>query len=194
MPPPGVVVLLRHGETAWSRDRRHTGRTDVPLTDTGEAQARDAARLLAGRSFAAVRTSPLVRASRTAELAGFPDARPDPDLQEWDYGAYDGVTTDEIHQRRPGWVLWEDGCPDGEQPADVGRRADRVLAAVRPVLDRGDVLLVAHGHLLRVLAARWVGLPAAAGRLLRLDTATVSRLGHEHDDPVVLGWNCGGTP
>ncbi|AZM58861.1 MULTISPECIES: histidine phosphatase family protein [unclassified Streptomyces] len=191
----GDLLLARHGETEWSRDGRHTGRTDVPLTPRGEDQAKSLAPLLAGRTFALVLTSPLVRARRTAELAGLTGAEPEPDLREWDYGGYEGITTAEIRRDRPGWNLWTDGVPPGreypgESPAQVGDRADRVLTrVVTGPLTQGDVLLVAHGHLLRVLTARRLGLPPSAGRLFRLDTGTLSRLSEEHDTPVIAEWN-----
>ncbi|MER6114204.1 histidine phosphatase family protein [Streptomyces hirsutus] len=190
----GDLLLARHGETEWSRAGRHTGRTDLPLTQAGEAQARALTPLLEGRSFALVLTSPLARARRTAELAGLADALPEPDLREWDYGGYEGVTTADIHRSRPGWDLWTDGVPPGpefpgESPGQVGERADRVLSKVAGKLEAGDVMLVAHGHLLRVLAARRLGLPPAAGRLFRLETGTLSRLSLEHGDPVIAEWN-----
>ncbi|MEU3147572.1 MULTISPECIES: histidine phosphatase family protein [unclassified Streptomyces] len=190
----GDLLLARHGETEWSRSGRHTGRSDLPLTRDGEAQARALAPLLAGRSFALVLTSPLVRARRTAELAGLAHASPEPDLREWDYGGYEGVTTADIRRTRPGWDLWTDGVPPGpefpgESPGQVGARADRVLSRVAGALEAGDVMLVAHGHLLRVLTARRLGLPPADGRLFRLETGTLSRLSLEHGSPVVEEWN-----
>ncbi|MEU9351250.1 histidine phosphatase family protein [Streptomyces griseoloalbus] len=190
----GDLLLARHGETEWSRAGRHTGRTDLPLTPGGEAQAKSLAPLLAGRTFGLVLTSPLVRARRTAELAGLTGAVPEPDLSEWDYGAYEGITTAEIHRTRPDWYLWTDGVPPGrefpgESPEQVGARADRVLSRVAGALEEGDVMLVAHGHLLRVLTARRLGLPPAAGRLFRLETGTLSRLSLEHGRPVVAEWN-----
>jgi probable phosphoglycerate mutase len=194
----GELVLVRHGETAWSRSRRHTSYTDLPLTAHGERQARAVAPLLRGRPIAPVLTSPLRRAVRTAELAGFAHAEPDPDLREWDYGGYEGLTTAEIRRTRPGWNLWTDGVAPGpaghpgESPREVGERADRVLARIEPLLgdsDAGDVVLVAHAHLLRVLAARRLGLPPSAGSLFLLDTGTVSRLGTEHGHPVITRWN-----
>ncbi|MFD5656563.1 histidine phosphatase family protein [Streptomyces hirsutus] len=190
----GDLLLARHGETEWSRAGRHTGRTDLPLTQAGEAQARALTPLLEGRSFALVLTSPLARARRTAELAGLADALPEPDLREWDYGGYEGVTSADIHRSRPGWDLWTDGVPPGpefpgESPGQVGERADRVLSKVAGELEAGDVMLVSHGHLLRVLAARRLGLPPAAGRLFRLETGTLSRLSLEHGDPVIAEWN-----
>jgi probable phosphoglycerate mutase len=194
------LILIRHGETEWSRSGRHTGLTDLPLTDVGEDQARAAGKLVAGRSFGAVYSSPLTRAVRTAQLAGLSDATLDADLLEWDYGGYEGVTTDQIQQERPGWYLWDDGiipgdaAHPGETVEHVGERCDRVLARVRPVLRDGDgqdVALVASGHVLRVLCARWLGLAPRDGRLFRLDTATVSRLGFEHRYPVIDAWNQG---
>ncbi len=205
----GELILLRHGETEWSATGRHTGRTDVPLTPRGEAQAAALARAFARRKIQAVFTSPAERAVRTAKLAGLDGARQDPDLWEWDYGGYEGRTTAQIRAQRPGWYLWRDGVipgdagHPGETVDQVGRRADAVLGRVRPLLgagedaaagggqghDRGDVVLVAHGHILRVLAARWLGLPPAGGRLLRLDTGTCSALGTEHGYPVIAGWN-----
>jgi broad specificity phosphatase PhoE len=185
----GQLILLRHGETEWARDGRHTGRTDVPLTPAGEEQARALAPLLAGRRIALVVTSPAERARRTAELAGLTGARVDEDLWEWDYGAYEGRSTPDIRTERPGWYLWRDGVPGGETVEQVGARVDRVLARVRPATAEGDVVLVAHGHVLRVLTARWLGLPPADGRLFRLDTGTLSTLGTEHDEPVITSWN-----
>jgi broad specificity phosphatase PhoE len=185
----GVVVLVRHGETEWSRTHRHTSYTDLPLTPEGERQAAALAGALAGRPFAAVFSSPRQRALRTAELAGLAVTAVDPDLAEWDYGGYEGLTTEEIRRSRPDWLLWTDGCPDGESPAHIGARADRVLARLRPQIGDGDVALVGHGHALRVLAARWIGLAASDGRRMRLDTATLSTLGFEHEWEVVLRWN-----
>ncbi|MEZ3178670.1 histidine phosphatase family protein [Streptomyces pimonensis] len=190
----GDLLLARHGETEWSRAGRHTGRTDLPLTPAGEAQAESLAPLLAGRAFGLVLTSPLVRARRTAGLAGLTGAVEEPDLREWDYGGYEGITTADIHRTRPGWDLWTDGVPPGrefpgESPEQVGERADRVLSRVAGALEEGDVMLVAHGHLLRVLTARRLGLPPACGRLFRLETGTLSRLSLEHGSPVVAEWN-----
>lgn len=190
----GDLLLARHGETEWSRAGRHTGGTDLPLTRAGEAQARSLAPLLAGRAFALVLTSPLARARRTAELAGLTGAEPEPDLREWDYGAYEGVTTADIHTTRPTWDLWTDGVPPGgefpgESPEQVGARADRVLERVAGALDQGDVMVVAHGHLLRVLTARRQGLHPSHGRLFRLETGTLSRLSLEHGRPVIAEWN-----
>ncbi|MDO0924840.1 histidine phosphatase family protein [Streptomyces sp. TG1A-8] len=191
----GDLLLVRHGETEWSRSGRHTGFTDLPLTPHGEEQAKSLAPLLTGRTFSLVLASPLSRAARTAALAGVSGVRTDPDLHEWDYGAYEGVTTDDIHTDRPGWDLWTDGVPPGregfpgESPEQVGARADRVLSRVGPALADGDVLLVAHSHFLRVLTARHLGLPPAEGRLFRIDTGTLNRLSTEHGRPVVAEWN-----
>jgi broad specificity phosphatase PhoE len=191
------LILLRHGQTEWSQAGRHTGRSDVPLTARGEAAAAKLAPLLAGRQIQAVFTSPAKRAVRTAELAGLTGGITDPNLWEWDYGGYEGRTTGEIQQERPGWYLWRDGIipggagHPGESIAQVGARADAVLGRVCPLLagHDGDVALVAHGHILRVLTARWLGLDPAAGRLFKLDTGTVSTLGTEHDEPVIASWN-----
>ncbi|MFS4090969.1 histidine phosphatase family protein [Streptomyces sp. AF1A] len=194
----GDLLLVRHGETEWSRSGQHTSWTDLPLTGHGEEQAKSLAPLLAGRAYALVLSSPLSRALRTAELAGLPGVAPDPDLHEWDYGGYEGITSAEIHRTRPGWDLWTDGVPPGpeghpgESPAEVGARADRVLARVGAVLAderAGDVVLVAHGHFLRVLTARRLGLPPAEGRLFQLATGTVGRLSTEHGRPVIAEWN-----
>ena len=194
----GELILLRHGETEWSASGRHTGRTDIPLTARGEAAAAVLAPALASRQISAVFTSPAGRAVRTAELAGLRAPKIDPDLQEWDYGGYEGRTTAQIQADRPGWYLWRDGVipghasHPGETIAQVGARADAVLARVRPLLasdDGADVALVAHGHLLRVLTARWLELEPAGGRLFRLDTGTISTLGTEHDKPVISSWN-----
>ncbi|MDI2128629.1 histidine phosphatase family protein [Yinghuangia seranimata] len=190
------LTIIRHGETEWSRDGRHTGRTDLPLTPDGERQAREAGRLVAGRRFGLVLTSPLQRARDTAALAGLADAEPDPDLMEWDYGGYEGLTTAQIRETVPGWYLWRDGVVPGdaehpgEQADKVGARVDRVLDRVRPILAADeDVALIAHGHVLRVLTARWLGLPPTDGRLFALATAAVSTLGYEHGEPVMTGWN-----
>ncbi|WP_018352644.1 histidine phosphatase family protein [Longispora albida] len=183
------IVLVRHGETAWSATGRHTSVTDLPLTSTGEDQARSLKAKLRGRHFAAVWTSPRLRAQRTAELAGLRVTGVDEDLAEWAYGGYEGITTAEIWEGRPDWDLWRDGCPGGESPEEVGARADRVLAAALPLLADGDVALVGHGHCLRVCAARWIGLPPSGGGRLRLDTSTVSVLGFERSRQVLLKWN-----
>lgn len=182
------IVLVRHGETEWSRTGRHTGRTDVPLTEEGSREAEAIGAALAGRRFALVLTSPLERASETCRLAGLADvAVAHDELTEWDYGEYEGRKTLEIREERPGWSLWKDGVPGGETLSDVGERADRVLEELRSV--EGDVALFAHGHLLRVLAARWLGLEPAAGRLFALDAGTISVLGHERETAVLRGWN-----
>ncbi len=180
------IFLARHGETEWSRTGRHTGRSDPPLTEAGRERAGALRGLLAGRDFALVLTSPLSRARETAALAGV-DAQPRDDLREIDYGDYEGLTTPEIRESVPGWTLWTHGVPGGETLAQAGARADRVLDEARQA--GGDVLLVAHGHILRVLAARWLDQPPAFGARLRLDTATVSVLGHERDTPVIARWN-----
>jgi probable phosphoglycerate mutase len=185
----GQIVLVRHGETEWSRAHRHTSYTDLPLTPDGEWQAEALAPALAGRSSQAVLSSPRRRALRTAELAGLAVTAVDDGLVEWDYGEYEGLTTAEIRRTRPDWSLWIHGCPGGESPDQIGTRADGVLGRVRPLLADGDVVLVGHGHALRVLGARWVGLPPSAGGALRLDTATLSGLGFEHDRPVIVRWN-----
>jgi broad specificity phosphatase PhoE len=194
----GDLILLRHGETEWSLAGKHTGRTDVPLTPHGEKCALELRPVLAKRDIAAVFTSPAQRAVKTAELALGPlaaTAQQDPDLWEWDYGGYEGMTTPQIQQLNPGWYLWRDGVipgdrdHPGETVEQVAARTDRVLSRVRPLLPDGDVVLVAHGHVLRILTARWLGLNPMDGRLFRLDTGTVSDLGAEHDEPVVLTWN-----
>lgn len=182
------VWLVRHGETEWSRTLRHTGRTDVALTAFGEGQARALAAALAGHAFARVLTSPLRRAADTCALAGFgPVARPAEDLVEWDYGAYEGRTTEEIRREAPGWTVWSGPVPEGEPIAAVAARADRVIAELAAA--DGDVLVFGHGHQLRVLAARWLGLAPEVGRLLVLDAAARSVLGHEHGARVLLAWN-----
>jgi probable phosphoglycerate mutase len=185
----GELILVRHGETEWARDGRHTGRTDVPLTPRGEEQARSLAPLLAEREIVLTLVSPAQRARRTAELSGLTGTETDDRLWEWDYGAYEGRTTPQIGEERPGWYLWRDGVVGGETVEQVGARVDGVLDRVRPSLAEGDVALVAHGHVLRVLTARWLGLPPAGGRLFRLDTGTLSTLGTEHDQPVIRSWN-----
>jgi probable phosphoglycerate mutase len=182
------AVLVRHGETEWSRSGRHTGVTDVGLTETGARQAVLTGKWLAGRTFALVLTSPRRRARQTCELAGLGRlAVTDEDLAEWDYGEYEGLTSAEIEVRNPGWSMWREGCPGGEDPAAVARRADRVIARCRSI--DGPVALFAHGHILRVVGARWVGLDVSWGRALALDTASISELGREHGDPVISGWN-----
>jgi len=189
------LILLRHGETEWSATGRHTGRTYVPLNVRGEAAAAALAPALARLPIRASFTSPAQRAVLTAELAGLHDVKYEPDLLEWDYGGYEGLTTAQIRAERPGWYLWRDGVipgdasHPGETEAQVGLRADAVLARVDPLLAEGDVALVAHGHVLRVLTARWLGLEPHDGRLFRLDTGTFSTLGREHDYPVIMTWN-----
>ncbi|MEU8341664.1 probable phosphoglycerate mutase [Actinomadura meyerae] len=191
----GELVLVRHGETEWSRARRHTGLTDVPLTARGEEQARSLRGALKERRIARTLVSPARRARRTAELAGLTATETDPDLWEWDYGGYEGITSAEIREQRPGWFLWDDGVVpgDADHPGEtveqVGARADAVLAKAVPALADGDVVLVAHGHFLRVLTARRLGLEPALGRLFALGTGTLSALGTEHGRPVVSAWN-----
>ena len=185
-----LVYLARHGETAWSLSGQHTGLTDLPLTERGEANARALGDRLRGLAFGLVLASPLQRAKHTCQLAGFGDAAvEDRDLVEWNYGSYEGRRTAEILQERPGWQLFRDGCPGGESPADTGSRADRVIARIRAAA--GNVLVFSSGHILRVLGARWLGLPAGGGRYFLLGTASVSALGYEHDktEPVFKLWN-----
>jgi broad specificity phosphatase PhoE len=185
-----VVHLVRHGETAWTASRQHTGLTDIPLTPQGEAQAAWLEPRLAAVTFAAVLTSPLQRAVRTCQLAGFRSAAQiDPDLVEWNYGAYEGRTTADIQIERPGWELFRDGVPEGESPEQIGARADRVIHRVRSI--EGNTLLFSSGHFLRVFAARWLGLEPGAGRYFLLGTASLSALGYEHDrtEPVIRSWN-----
>jgi broad specificity phosphatase PhoE len=183
------VWLVRHGETEWSRDGRHTSRTDLPLTAKGEAEARALVDVLAGVAFDLVLVSPRDRAIVTAKLAGHPAAIPEPDLVEWDYGEYEGLTTPEIREQRPGWYLWRDGNPGGEVAAQVGERADRVIERALAALPEGDVAMFAHGHLLRVLGARWIELGAECGGLLALDTAALCELGFEREQRVLWLWN-----
>ncbi|MDP9737317.1 MULTISPECIES: histidine phosphatase family protein [unclassified Curtobacterium] len=191
---PGELVLVRHGETEWSRSGQHTGRTDIPLTDEGIEQAKRAGRYLADRTFALALSSPLQRARDTAALVGV-DPELDEDLYEWDYGAYEGLTTPQIKVKRHGpWDLWTDGVPAGDTPgenaAEVRVRVERVLNRVRPVLAEGDdAIVVAHGHVLRALGAAWIRLAPQDGAVLKLGTATVSSLGYEHGRPVIDSWN-----
>ncbi len=184
------AVLLRHGETLWSATGRHTGRTDVALTERGEAQAEELRERLAGRTFDLVLCSPLARARFTAELAGLSEPVLEPDLVEWDYGECEGRTTEEIRQEIPGWTVWDGPLPGGETIEQVAERADRVIARVRSLSTGATVALVAHGHILRVLAARWIGAGPQTGRSLALGTGTVSELGWEHETAVVDRWNC----
>ncbi|MGN7189906.1 MULTISPECIES: histidine phosphatase family protein [unclassified Curtobacterium] len=191
---PGELVLVRHGETEWSKSGQHTGRTDIPLTDHGVEQAERAGRYLADREFALALSSPLQRARETARLVGV-DPELDEDLYEWDYGAYEGLTTPQIKVQRHGpWDLWTDGVPAGDTPgenaAEVRVRVERVLNRVRPVLAEGDdAIVVAHGHVLRALGAAWIRLAPQDGAVLKLGTATISSLGYEHGRPVIDSWN-----
>ena len=184
------IHLVRHGETEWSLSGRHTGRSDIPLTAKGEAAARDVGSRLAGRGFAAVWSSPSQRARDTCELSGFgAGAIVKDDLAEWDYGAYEGITTKETQASRPGWQLFRDGCPKGEAAGDVGGRADRIISELR--LANAPILIFSSSHFLRVLGARWLGLPPTDGARFILDTASISVLGYEHDltEPVIRRWN-----
>jgi len=187
------VYLIRHGETEWSLSGQHTGVTDIPLTENGRNAARLLKPVLAKESFARVMTSPLQRARETCELAGLGDrAEIERDLMEWNYGDYEGLTPKQIHAKAPGWMIFRDGCPGGESPEQVAARADRVIARVRAL--KGDVALFAHGHIFRVFAARWLGLPAAAGGQFLLDTATLNILSYYRDIPAVKRWNAMLTP
>ena len=192
---PGVIVLVRHGETEWSRSGQHTGRTDLPLTEKGRSDAAKLSPHLSGRSFGLVLVSPLSRAQETARLAGL-SGDADPDLLEWDYGAYEGRRTADIRQDLgdPDWTIWRDPIPagetPGEQPEDVATRASRVIARSLPIIESGqDVALVAHGHFLRILTATWLALPAVDGRLFALDAGALSALGFEHEQHVIRTWN-----
>jgi broad specificity phosphatase PhoE len=189
----GEVVLVRHGQTEWSRDGRHTGRSDIPLTDAGRAQAESLRPVLGRRNVALVLVSPSSRAVETCSLAGFAEqAEESADLVEWDYGEYEGLTSVQIRERRPDWSLWHNGCPGGESPAQVGARADHILDRLRSI--DGEAIVFSHGHFLRVLASRWIGLEPSAGAKLGLDVATLSLLGHEHEtDPVIRIWNAPAT-
>lgn len=185
-----TIYLARHGETAWSLTGQHTGLTDLPLTKHGERNACQLGKRLAGLGFARVFTSPLQRARQTCKTAGFGDAAAvDPDLVEWNYGDYEGLRTEEIHARHPGWQLFCDGCPGGESPGQVGARADRILSRVRSI--KGDVLIFSSGHFLRMIATRWLGLEPADGRFFALNTASLSLLGYEHNfsQPAIRLWN-----
>jgi broad specificity phosphatase PhoE len=183
------ICVVRHGETAWSRSGQHTGRTDVPLTPLGREQALDLGTRLAGHPFALVLTSPLSRAADTARLAGFPDAERVDDLMEWDYGGFEGRTTAEIRRELPGWTIWTGPWRGGETARQVGARANRVIARCLDPAVTGDVLLFAHGHMIRVLTARWLGLPARGGGLFALGTATIGILGWERTNRVIETWN-----
>ena len=185
-----MIHLARHGETAWSLTGQHTGCTDLPLTERGERNARSLGARLTGLVFCKVLTSPLQRATRTSELAGFgAAAEMDPNLVEWNYGDYEGLRTAEVQKERPDWQLFRDGCPNGELPNQVGRRADRTISRLREI--EGDVLIFSSGHFLRVLAARWLGLEPVGGRFFMLRTASLSALGYENDlsQPVIQFWD-----
>ena len=182
------VYVIRHGETAWSLSGQHTGTTDLPLTDNGRRRAERLRPLLSKETFALVLVSPMQRARQTCELAGLGNgAVLDADLVEWNYGEYEGLTPKQIHEKVPGWLIFRDGCPGGEMPEQVGARVDRVIAHARAV--EGDVALFAHGHVLRVLAARWIGLPAGAGQHFLLETGTLCVLGYYREIPAVSVWN-----
>jgi broad specificity phosphatase PhoE len=186
--PDQIVVLVRHGETEWSRDGRHTGTSDIPLTPVGRRQAEALGVELRAWTFALVLTSPLQRARETCRLAGYADdAQVRADLAEWNYGRYEGLTSKAIAESDPDWSLWRDGGPGGERAADVGRRVDRLIRELHRL--EGDALIFAHGHVLRVLAARWLGESPEAGRHYFLQTAALSVLGYEHADPVIRRWN-----
>jgi broad specificity phosphatase PhoE len=182
------IVLVRHGETEWSLSGQHTSRTDLPLIEAGRERAVALGPLLTGWNFSLVVTSPLRRARETCELAGFSErAEVWEDLREWDYGEYEGLTTPQIREERPGWFLWRDGCPGGEQPSEIGARADRVIERMRGA--DGDVLAFAHGHIFRVLASRWIELPAAGGSRLALRAGAICALGFERETQVLQRWN-----
>jgi broad specificity phosphatase PhoE len=183
-----TALLVRHAETQWTLDGRHTGRTDIPLTDAGRQAARELAQLLPDGAFERVLVSPLARARETCELCGLGDrAQVREDLREWDYGDYEGLTSAQIHEQRRDWSLWRDGAPGGESAADVGARADRIIAELAAL--SGTAALFSHGHVLRVLGARWIGLAAEQGERIGLSTASVSALGHEHGVPILAAWN-----
>jgi probable phosphoglycerate mutase len=181
------IVLVRHGETEWSRSGQHTSRTDLPLLEDGRERAKTVGEELAGRSFALVVSSPYRRARETAEIAGFKDPVIWEDLHEWAYGEYEGLTTPQIREKNPEWNLWTDGCPGGERPDEISARADGVLARLRDA--GGDALVFAHGHILRVVAARWVEMPVTAGARLALSAGAVSELGYERETQVIRRWN-----
>jgi probable phosphoglycerate mutase len=184
------VLLIRHGETEWSLSRQHTGTTDIPLTENGRQVARLLQPILAKHDFALVLTSPLRRARETCELAGLGDrAQIDPDLMEWNYGEYEGLTPAQIHAKRPNWMLFTDGCPGGESPDQVEVRVDRVIARIRAVTGGSNIAVFAHGHLIRAFAARWLGLRVADGRLFLLDPATINVLSFYRTVPAVKHWN-----
>ncbi|MGB9376076.1 MAG: histidine phosphatase family protein [Mycobacteriales bacterium] len=188
--PNHRLILLRHGETDWSRDKKHTGRTDIELNAVGERQALELAGALSQLRPELVLSSPKERARRTAELAGLSDVVTDPDLVEWDYGDFEGITTAEIREQgRPDWTIWTGGVPHGEHIEDVSRRVDRIVDRIREAITRGDVVVVGHGHANRIVAARWIELPPTAGEHLWLDTGTVCVLGFEHGHPAILRWN-----
>jgi broad specificity phosphatase PhoE len=182
------IYLMRHGETEWSLNGQHTGVTDIPLTENGRAAARRFRPILAKVTLALVLTSPLQRARETCALAGLGDqANVEPDLMEWNYGRYEGLKTEQIRQTRPDWSVFRDGCPGGESPEQIGMRADRVVAKIRAI--DGNVALFAHGHILRVVAARWINLPAGYGEHFLLDTATLNVLGYYRESPAFVTWN-----
>src|SRR4051812_14153941 len=181
------VYLARHGETEWSLSKQHTGLTDLPLTENGRRQASELRPLFADRPVGRALTSPLGRARETASLAGFAHAKPTDELLEFDYGDYEGLTTAQIREERPSWYLWRDGCPGGETPAQVAERVGRLIERLRN--DSVDTILFAHGHVLRALAARWLGLDPGAGGLFALETGTLSTLGYKREVPVMWAWN-----
>jgi probable phosphoglycerate mutase len=185
-----AVLAVRHGETEWSASGQHTSRTDIPLADGGREEARLVASVLQGRTFGLVLCSPRQRAVETCQLAGLGERMTvDRDLAEWDYGEYEGRTTADITAERPGWSMWTDGYPGGETIEEVAARADRVVARCRAASGEGDVAVVAHGHILRVFGARWIGRPPTLGQALMLSTASISELGWEHDSPAIVRWN-----
>jgi probable phosphoglycerate mutase len=186
--PTQQVFIVRHGETEWSLSGQHTGTTDIPLTEHGRQVARLLRPILAKESFALALTSPLQRARETCRLTGFGEmATVEPDLVEWNYGQYEGLTPGQIHAKAPGWLIFRDGCPGGEQPEEIGARVDRVIARVRTV--EGNIVLFAHGHVFRVFAVRWLGLPPSAGQHFLLDTATMNILSYYRGVPAVKRWN-----